>query len=118
MNWDVLIGLIPEVVGLLAMIAPVRKYFAVARREKRAQLISVLAQDALALIAHQKGVSLAKAAELQELIREVESRLLGAGVDPAKVAAIAKSAVAGALAKADPGASARRRLLEGAEPVE
>ena len=117
MNWEALIDLIPEVVGLIAMLPVVRNYFGVAKREKRARLISRLAQDTLALVAHQKGVSLARAAQLDELIRALEEKLLGAGVDPAKVRDVALSALAGALERVDPGAAARERLLDGAQPI-
>lgn len=90
---------LPELVGLIRLVPSVRRYFDVARRQQRASLISQLAQDALALVALQKGVSLEKAAQLDELIQEIEARLIGEGVAPEDVNAIAKRAAAGALAK-------------------
>lgn len=90
---------LPELVGLIRLVPSVRRYFDVERRRSRASLISQLAQDALALVALQKGVSLEQAAQLDELIEEIEARLIGEGVDPSDVNAIAKRAAAGAVAK-------------------
>jgi hypothetical protein len=90
---------LPELVGLIRLVPSVRRYFDVARRRERAGLISQLAQDALALVALQKGVSLEQAAQLDELIEEIEARLIGEGIDPSATKAIAKRAAAGALAR-------------------
>jgi hypothetical protein len=104
-----LVKWLPELVGLIRLVPAVRRYFDVSRRRVRASLISQLAQDALALIALQRGVSLEQAAQLDELIEEIEAKIVGEGVDPAKARSIAKSAAAGALAKL----RAREELLGG-----
>jgi hypothetical protein len=44
-------------------------------------------------------VSLEQAAQLDELIEEIEARLIGEGIDPSATKAIAKRAAAGALAR-------------------
>ena len=91
---------LPEVVGLLRLMPAVRKYFEVERRRVRAGLISDLAQDVLALVSLQHGISLEEAAQLDELIDELEAKLLGEGlVSKARARGIAKASAAGVVAK-------------------
>jgi hypothetical protein len=90
---------LPEVFGVLRLIPAVRQYFEVERRRTRASLISQLAQDALALVALQKGVTLEQAAQLDELIEAIEAKLLGEGLAKTNAREIARAAAAGALAK-------------------
>lgn len=95
-----LIKWLPELVGLVRLVPSIRNYFAVARRQKRTRLIADLAFDAVALVAHQKGLSPEDAASLQELIYDLADTLVGqqlvSGGDPRKIAA---RAAAGAAAK-------------------
>lgn len=101
---------LPEVVGVLRLVPAVRKYFEVERRRARAGLISDLAQDVLALVAMQEGVSISEASQLDSLIDRLEAKLLGEGlVGKANARDIAKASAAGVVAKL----RAREDLLDG-----
>ena len=104
-----LVKWLPELVGLIRLVPTVRRYFEGAHRRLRAQHISELAQDVLALVALQKGVSLEKAAQLDELIEQLTAKLVGEGLAGSNAKAIARSAAAGAVAKL----RARADLLDG-----
>jgi type IV pilus biogenesis protein CpaD/CtpE len=67
--------------------------------------------DGLALVADRKGISPAAAAKSSEVAEEIKRRLLGAGVDPAKVEEIAAAALAGAVARLGVKQAARDELL-------
>jgi len=91
---------LPEIVGVIRLVPAVRQYFEVGRRRLRAGLISDLAQDALALVVLQKGVSIEEAAQLDELIDSLEAKLLGEKlVGKANARDIAKASAAGVVAK-------------------
>jgi len=111
MGLDSVLSLAVQVVGLVGLLPPIRKYFAVARRRSRAELISRLVLDGLALAADRKGISPAVASKSTEVLEEIKRKLLGAGVDPAKVEEIAAAALAGAVARLGNKEAARDELL-------
>ncbi len=101
---------LPEIVGLIRLVPAARRYFDVSRRRLRAGLISDLAHDVLSLVALQRGVSLSEAAQLDELIDQLEAKLLGERlVGKANARDIARSAAAGVVARLN----AREALLGG-----
>jgi hypothetical protein len=100
-----------EVLVLLGLFKPVKGYFDHGRRRSRAELIARLASDTLALVAHQRGVSPSTAADLEETIQILRTKLLGTGVSKARVDEIVRAALAGAKDQAEAAAASRAALL-------
>ena len=107
MNIVELVGLGVQLLALLGILPRANQYFSVGRRSARASLIAQLAQDVLALVTLQKGVSPSVAASLEESIELLRAKLVGAGVDPAKALEIARSSMAGAAVRMQAGDAAR-----------
>lgn len=106
-----LAGLALKVIG--AVVVPlvgnaVQRRLASGRRRDVALLVAHLAQEALSAAMRQKGVPSNEAAQLEEAVKDLVDRLIGAGVDPAKAVDMAPRALAAAQASEAAMVEARR----------